>query len=221
MCLDPHVHTEHSYDSSASVREVLLVAAARGLHGVAIADHDTCEGAAQGLELAESLKAEGLLPPQFLVIPAQEVSSRHGHIVGLFTRQPIPRRLSAAETVAAIHEQGGLAVAAHPFAGRNVGKALGAGAWEIPFDALEEYCLSVWPHRIRPAVLAAHDRATSDMANLASSDAHNLYEVGVFYTAIRAEARTLEAVRAALLRGDTRPCPLRAARFFAGRKPAP
>ncbi|MFQ6134050.1 MAG: PHP domain-containing protein [Armatimonadota bacterium] len=221
ICLDPHVHTEYSYDCSAPLRELLLAAAGRGLHGLAVADHDTCEGAVRAQEVAEGLKDDGLLPGHFLVIPAQEVSSRHGHIVGLFTAEAIPRRMSAAETVAAIHDQDGLAVAAHPFAGRNVGRSLGPAAWEIPFDAIEEYCLSVWPHRIRPAVIAAHDLATADMANLASSDSHNLYEVGAFYTAVRAHAPTLEAVRDALVRGHTRPCPLRAARLFAGPHPTP
>jgi len=216
ICLDPHVHTEYSYDSSASVRDVLLLAAARGLDGLAITDHNTCEGAFRALETAEELKAEGLLPASFLIIPAQEVSSEDGHIVGLFTHEPIPVALSAAETVAAIHEQGGLAVAAHPFASRSVGRKLGAATWEIPFDALEEYCLCVWPHQIRRTVRAAHSPATAHMANLASSDSHNLYDVGVYYTAVRAQVPTLEAVRAALLRRDTRPCPLRAARLFAG-----
>jgi len=51
---------------------------------------------------------------RFDLILGQEVTSTAGHILALFIKQPIPKELSPHETVRLIHEQGGLAVAAHP-----------------------------------------------------------------------------------------------------------
>ena len=49
------------------------------------------------------------------VIVGEEVSSRDGHIIGLFLEHRVKPGMSAAASVHAIHEQGGLAIAAHPF----------------------------------------------------------------------------------------------------------
>jgi predicted metal-dependent phosphoesterase TrpH len=43
-----------------------------------------------------------------------EVSSYNGHILALGVSEPIPRGLSADETIRRINEQGGLAIASHP-----------------------------------------------------------------------------------------------------------
>jgi predicted metal-dependent phosphoesterase TrpH len=76
------------------------------------------------------------------VIIGEEVSSRDGHVVGLFLKQRIRPGMSAASTVQAIHDQGGLAIAAHPFwrsvrrPGRTV-HGVGLLAAELDFDAIE------------------------------------------------------------------------------------
>lgn len=103
--LDLHVHTRHSSDSRMSPEELDRACAARGLHGVAVTDHDRLRGA---LEFREAL-------PHLLIIPGEEVRSREGEIMGLFLQEEIPPGLSAEETMREIRRQGGLVCVPHPF----------------------------------------------------------------------------------------------------------
>ncbi len=98
---------------------------------VAITDHNTNLGALQAAELA----ASGRYPVE--VIVGQEVESSQGHILGLWTPVLIRPGMPAAETVAAIHAQGGLAVIAHPFAPHFWSSAgLDRGSREV-YDAVD------------------------------------------------------------------------------------
>jgi len=202
IAMDFHVHTCHSHDSMADVRQVIEAAARRGLAGVAITDHDTMSGAQEARRIASQMIAEGTLPADFLVIEGEEVSSSQGHIVGLFLSREIPPELSAAETVEAIHAAGGLAVAAHPMLKSGVG----ALAATLPFDAVEirngaeemEFAFATRSARMRRAAFYAG----VTKPRLGSSDAHDPAAVGVCYTSLEC-APTAEAVRAAILAGRT------------------
>lgn len=99
--LDLHIHSERSFDGCMSLSEIVALARERGLNGVAICDHDRV--------LDEVPEFD-----DFLVIPATEVSTERGHLLGLFVREPVETR-KFSESVTAIHAQGGLAVIAHPF----------------------------------------------------------------------------------------------------------
>jgi predicted metal-dependent phosphoesterase TrpH len=109
---DLHIHTTAS-DGVASPAEVVdWVCNKTDLKVIAIADHNTNVGAIE----AARIVADRALPIQ--VIVAQEVESADGHIIGLWTPQLVSPSMSAERTVAAIHAQGGFAIAAHPFAPR-------------------------------------------------------------------------------------------------------
>jgi predicted metal-dependent phosphoesterase TrpH len=85
--------------------ELVEAAVAARLDLIAITDHDTMTAA-----FAEQA---GLV-----VVPGQEITTRwpaQTHVVGWFLRQPVRRGMSVEDTVAAIHDQGGLAVIPHPF----------------------------------------------------------------------------------------------------------
>ena len=73
-----------------------------------MADHDTTKGGLAALEESKDFK-------DILVIPAAEVTSSKGHIVALGIREDVGRGMSPEETVEAIRDLGGIAVAAHPF----------------------------------------------------------------------------------------------------------
>ncbi len=105
--LDLHVHTEYSPDSKTKIREAVREAKSKGLQGIAKTDHNTVKG----LEQAKKVSQE----EDFLIIPGVEVSSKHGHIVGLNIEDPITSRMSAEETVKQIRSKGGIAISAHPF----------------------------------------------------------------------------------------------------------
>lgn len=104
---DLHMHTDAS-DGKPGVKALLdFVARQRSrLDAIAITDHDTLDSSLYALE------HQHLYP--FEIIPGVEVSSVDGHILALWVTQPIPTYLDLTETVAAIHEAGGIAILAHP-----------------------------------------------------------------------------------------------------------
>lgn len=130
------MHTTAS-DGVATPEEVLdWVCSRTDLKVIAITDHNTNAGAIE----AAAIVAERRLPLE--VIIGQEVESSDGHIIGLWTPELIRPGMNAADTVAAIHAQGGFAIAAHPFAPRVWARAgLDRGNMEVydavPYDALE------------------------------------------------------------------------------------
>ncbi len=105
--LDLHLHSEYSPDSSADVKEMVRAAARRGVHGLCIADHNTLMGSTVAMEMTKE--------SDLIVVRGMEVSSRDGHILAYGIWEEVPAGLSAEETVERITEQGGFAVAAHPY----------------------------------------------------------------------------------------------------------
>src|SRR5439155_524924 len=74
------------------------------LSGIAITDHNSVGGIEE---------AEAAAGPDFLVLPAIEISTDAGHVLAYGVREAIPRNLSVADTVERIVALGGVPVAAH------------------------------------------------------------------------------------------------------------
>jgi hypothetical protein len=173
---DCHIHTDFS-DGLHSPRVVVKAASRRGLSVIAVTDHDTLEGAFRARDYAETHPGLGVE-----VVVGEEISTVNGHVLGLFLTDYIPPRLTAQRTVQLIHQQGGLAVLAHPynwFVGHFKGfpRAIHL-ADTIPFDGIETLCqgdaLSFWAnHRARCFA------ASRDFATLGSSDAHDSEFIGM------------------------------------------
>lgn len=98
-----HVHTTYSYDANAAPADVVQTARRQGVDCVAITDHDEIRGALEAQALGE-----------VQVIVGEEISSRDGHLIGLFLQERIPPGLPAEQTAQLIREQGGLVLAPHP-----------------------------------------------------------------------------------------------------------
>jgi predicted metal-dependent phosphoesterase TrpH len=204
VALDTHVHTCFSPDSVADPAIMLLAAARRGLAGIAVTDHNTLEGAHRAEHLARQLKAQGKLPAEFCVIPGEEIGAREGHIIGLFLQTPIPADRSAEETIAAIHAQGGLAVAAHPLLPSGVGRL----AATLPFDAVETVNMAEMLH-FAIASSRANRRRAPFYAGLTGpflgvSDAHDPSIIGMGYTLIPGAVVDEAGLRRALIERSTR-----------------
>jgi hypothetical protein len=106
---DPHCHTLAS-DGMVTPAELVDAAVKAGLDLIAITDHDTMASAREVVERGE---AAGLS-----VVPGQEVTTgwpSQTHILGWFLEKPVRRGMSIADTVKAIHDQGGLVIIPHPF----------------------------------------------------------------------------------------------------------
>lgn len=199
---DLHAHT-HFSDGSDSPAALVTEARRQGLDVLAVTDHDCLDGALRAFEIASGPGG----PAGLEVVLGEEVSSRDGHILGLFlTRRVAPGR-SAAQTVAEIHAQGGIAIAAHPFwhAGDHTGRRQGVGRLigEVPFDAVE-----IRNGGITPSMAQANRRAVAAVAALGlvgvgGSDAHVREALGLALTAFR--GRTAADLRRSLELGTVLP----------------
>jgi predicted metal-dependent phosphoesterase TrpH len=195
---DLHMHTTAS-DGWPTPEELVDHAALRtSLDVIAVTDHDTIEGALRAAEHAARRA-------KFHVVIGEEVSSRDGHIVALFIERRVRPGMSAAATVHAIHDQGGVAVAAHPFwrAQRRVrgGPRHGVGwlAADLDFDAIEVenatpgfYVFNQLAHRLNLGLGAAE---------LGGSDAHIVDAVGRAFTEF--PGKTPAALRLAIEEAKT------------------
>jgi predicted metal-dependent phosphoesterase TrpH len=188
---DLHVHTTYSNDSLITPQELVYYSKKNGLNAVAVTDHD-CWGSAQKIARETT---------DFLIIPGMEVSSAEGHIVALNVKEPIPKGLTARETVLRIHAAGGVAVACHPFV-RFKG-CLKDRVCET-FDAIEIINARASPYgtSVRKATETA-DRL--NLSKVAGTDAHYGPQIGSGYTVIDADDASVEAVTRAIVEGRCQP----------------
>ena len=194
---DLHMHTTAS-DGWPTPRELVDHARGTGLNVIAVTDHDTIEGALRAAEYAAR-------SPRLDVIVGEEVSSREGHVVGLFLERRVRPGMSAAATVHAIHEQCGLAVAVHPFwrtqlRARNAPvHGVGWLAAELDFDAIEVE--NATPGFYFFNQLARRLNLGLEAAEVGGSDAHILDAVGRAFTEF--PGKTTKALREAIETGTT------------------
>ncbi len=194
---DLHMHTTAS-DGAATVQELLDYVAKKGtLDVIAITDHDVLDSSLWAYERREQYPFE--------IIPGLEVTSAEGHVLGLWVTRPVRSGMSLAETATAIHDQGGLAILAHPF--------------EILVSPA-----AAWRYLWHPEVLInaeidgleVHNAGTPTPGNnwmarrvaqklklpiLGNSDAHSLTSIGCGIT--RFTGRTAADLRDALVHGET------------------
>ena len=104
LTADLHVHAFPG-DGVLPAWELRKEAARRGLDVIAVTNHN------QSLAASLPPGGEGALP---LVIPGQEITTPRFHLIAAGVRRPVQWRLPLAETIAAVHRQGGVAIAAHP-----------------------------------------------------------------------------------------------------------
>jgi predicted metal-dependent phosphoesterase TrpH len=178
---DLHIHSTYS-DGLATPEDVVAYAATRtDMKIIAVTDHNTIEGGLRALEAAAD-------HPGIEVVVGSEITSKWGHILGLYLSEDVPAGMSAVDTISAINEQGGIAIIAHPFANRAFGpfglKSLGNKIDEVAFQAMEVYNSS--PYLVLANRLAAKAFAAGQgIAATGGSDAHVLKAVGRGYTLFR------------------------------------
>ena len=166
--VDMHTHSEYSPDSRTPLASQAAAIRAAGLNVVCATDHNTIEGALRLRELADG----------FRVIGGEEVSSRDGEIIGLFLDKAVPRGLSAEETIARIHDQGGLVSVPHPFS-RNRRFHLRRSVLERVWRDID--CIEVFNAReafTQDNVRAAAFANEKGLPGAVGSDAHRASEIG-------------------------------------------
>jgi len=196
--VDLHCHTSASFDSLAAPEAVIRAAAARGLTHLAINDHARIDGALAARERAREIE------PGLEILVGEEIKTRDGDLIGVFLREAVPPGRSAAETIAAIREQGGLVGIPHPY-DRTRGSLLrdghGDGPSELEGLVGQVDWIEAWNARVmlgngnqRAAELAV----AAGVPGIAVSDAHTVMEVGVAATVLDGDPSTAEGLKAAL-----------------------
>lgn len=195
MRFEIHCHTKHSnatipWDGLESPADAVRQAKKAGLSGIAITDHDSIKA---WKEAKEETKRLGLA-----FIPGIEVNSRHGHILGLGVSDSVPRGMGVEATIEAIHDQGGIAIAAHPFDIRNHG----IRHWFSKADAVEAFnALSL--DRFSNRFTESRARGMG-MSMVSGSDAHSLGMIGT--AAVSADACDMDSLLKAIKAGRTGMC---------------
>lgn len=165
--LELHAHTFASPDCLLKPADIVRVCAERGIHRLAVTDHNTIRGALAVRELAPEL-----------VIVGEEIMTTQGELLAYFVTEEVPPHLTPVETVARLRAQGALISVSHPF------DRLREGAWEetnllalLPLvDAIEVFnarCLFPEDNARALAFAQRHNLPGS-----VGSDAHSLHELG-------------------------------------------
>ena len=210
---DLHLHTNLG-DGTASPERVLREARQRGLDVIAITDHDHLEGAKRVTDLLQrdhARQTDDTAPPAPQVIWGCEVTTRQGHFIGLFLREPPKMLRHVEETIEDIKAQGGLCIVPHPLgrlvpslSGRKIEELLNRG---YPLDAIELYNPSPANRAARAEVRRLNDEW--GLAAVGASDAHFWQHIGAGYTVFPGRAasdlRTAIAARATRTGGQERP----------------
>lgn len=197
---DMHIHSIAS-DGTASAGEILEYAEARtDLDVVAIADHERIEAAVECQRLARERGS------RVEVVVAEEVTTRSGHLLGVFLQARLRRNQRLETTVAEIHEQGGLAIVPHPFSAFTKGMRKHAIVRVhlskdplVYWDALEGYNPSTAGRYGRTATLRL--AAELGLPLVGNSDGHTLDTIGDGRTYFAGS--TAEDYRRAILEGTT------------------
>lgn len=197
---DLHIHTVAS-DGTAGVMTIVDHVVARGeLDVIAITDHERIDAALAARRIA----ADRGMPVEIVV--GEEVTTRGGHLLALFIETRIRPYRSLRDTIAAVHDAGGLAVPAHPL----VPVPLCAQSWVLRAliedaderfhpDAIETFNPTALGRPWHARVVRFADR--HGLAHIGNSDAHALTAVGTGWTSF--PGRTADDLRAAIAAGGT------------------
>jgi predicted metal-dependent phosphoesterase TrpH len=174
---DVHMHSTYS-DGCATIQQILNhVQKNTPLDVIAITDHDVIDGSLH----ARDLWQKGSYRFDFIV--GEEITTKEGHLLGLFIERRIPPGLSMERSIDLIHEQGGLAIIAHPLhrffrhsCQREVMDRIHASkdAW---FDGIETWNASFCGIYANQVAMRAN-REVYGLAELGNSDAHALASIG-------------------------------------------
>lgn len=165
MKIDFHVHTRHSLDSLIKPDELARKSMRLGVIP-AIADHNL-------ISAHKEMRATGAL-----FIPAEEIFTGSGDLIGLYLNELIPRGTQFSEAIDKVHQQGGLAYIPHMFDyGRSGRHASEAEAAKVDIvEAFNARCMDQEFNR-----KAADFAARKGITKGAGSDSHFLFEFGSTY----------------------------------------
>jgi len=197
LFIDLHSHSRFSADGVAEPEAMVAEARAKGLHGFAITDHNTCACVDYFLQHGQMNK-EGLPVDGLLIIPGQEITTADGHLLAIGITLPDLKGIPAVEAVALIHQAGGLAIPPHPYDFFRAGIREPVLA-TLDVDALEVFNAATTLKRYnKHAFEYAQSRG---LPMTAASDAHDHAALGTAYSILEAETFSVAGVLDAIRKG--------------------
>jgi predicted metal-dependent phosphoesterase TrpH len=197
---DLHIHTLAS-DGTDGIAAILdHVEHRTELDVIAITDHERIDAAVAARTMA---REQGL---GFEVVIGEEVSTLGGHLLALFIEKRVRPLRTLRTTIAEIHEQGGLAIPAHPL----VPYPLCAQGWvlrrllddpdpRVRPDAVEAFNPTMFGRPWHGRVVSFAERHA--LAVVGNSDAHEAAAVGTGWSTF--PGHTAEDLRAAIVAHET------------------
>ncbi|MDO5852275.1 MAG: PHP domain-containing protein [Methanobacteriaceae archaeon] len=171
MKIDTHIHSNYSYDSAAKLEDIIKYSKNIGLKAIAITDHDNINGTNKIKEMDHE---------DLIIIPGEEISSKSGHVIALGIQEHIKALQTTPETIDQIHEQGGIAIAAHPYCLYRSG--MGKIVEEVNIDAIEtmnsRFIFGISNYRAKKL------SKKKNIPAIGASDAHFIKGIGSCYTQI-------------------------------------
>jgi len=181
--IDLHVHTIYSKDpnfpfltdSSITLRDIEYQAKLKKIDGVAISDHNTLKG---GVRFQKYVKEKSL---DIITIPAEEIKTSSGDLIGLGITEEIKPKLSLGETLDLIRKYNGIAIVPHPC-------FLGIGENNLrthKVGAVEVYNSNCPTKYNRKAEYIANEL---NLPKVGGSDAHKPKDIGANWTEINCDS---------------------------------
>jgi predicted metal-dependent phosphoesterase TrpH len=199
---DTHMHSTYS-DGCGTIEEILEhVELHTNLDVIAITDHDCIEGALRAQELWTRQSY------RFDFIVGEEITTREGHLLGLFIKKRIESGLSMEQSIDLIHEQGGLAIIAHPLhrffrhsCQRHVMDRIHVSK-DVWFDGIETWNASFCGIYSNYVAMGAN-RQRYRLPELGNSDAHTISSISSGMTWF--EGKSAQDLRASIESNLTAP----------------
>lgn len=199
---DLHIHTAIG-DGMAQPQQLLdFVETETDLSLIAITDHDDIRGAL----LTQELWARGHY--SFQVVVGEEVTAQEGHLLALFIQELVPPFQPLADTIEAVHRQGGLCLVPHPLSwltrslGHRTIEAIVRHPTQVVYLDGIELANDTLGARISRRRVQRLNRDIYHLTEVGGSDAHFLRAVGSAYTLFA--GRTDQDLRRCILEGTTR-----------------
>lgn len=189
---DLHIHTNFSLDSKNKPERILEIAKKVGLNGIAITDHHTIKGALLTKKLNED--------KDFEVIVGEEITTDCGDVIALYINEDVKER-DLFKVIDNIRSQNGLIIIPHPF--RPF-----LQRFKYPLDKLKGKIDGIETLNSRNPDsknrFAAKVAKQLSFAEIGSSDAHILLDIGNGYTLFDGDLRNAIKERKTTGEGPTK-----------------
>lgn len=203
--VDTHVHTHYSGisnykalrfpESTTKPEQQVECARKNGMNLLCITDHDAIKGAYVAKEYARQYD-------DFDVIIGEEVSTADGEVLGYWLNELIPPGLSIEETVDRIHDQGGVAVAPHPYS--FYVPCLHDSIFNLDLEGIEVINGGHVDKYTNTMAQTVFKKTPGRWAPFSGSDAHSTYTTGFNWTEF--EGFGEDDFRNAIMKKKTIPC---------------